>query len=200
MYIAKIFFIKIYLIFNSNQRCLPSLTLESQEKRNSVRFRLSLTYSACIVYLKAVGGEVTPAAVLAPKCSTLGVNPKVVGEAIQKATLDWRGIKIQIEVAVENRVATVALVPTAAPLIIKALKEGPRDRKKTKNIKHNGNLKIDEVIDIAKKLRAKSFAREFSGTVKEILGTCISIGCTVDGKSPKEVQALIESGEIEINQ
>ena len=114
--------------------------------------------------------------------------------------MDWRGIKIQIEVAVENRVATVALVPTAAPLVIKALKEGPRDRKKTKNIKHNGNLKIDEVIDIAKKLRPRSYATEFKGTVKEILGTCVSVGCTVDGKPPKEVQALIESGEIEINQ
>ena len=150
--------------------------------------------------MKAVGGEVTPAAVLAPKCSTLGVNPKVVGEAIQKATLDWRGIKIQIEVAVENRVATVALVPTAAPLIIKALKEGPRDRKKTKNVKHNGNLKLDDIIDIAKKVRHRSYATEFKGTVKEILGTCVSIGCTIDGKSPKEVQSLIESGEIEINQ
>lgn len=137
---------------------------------------------------------------LAPKCSTLGVNPKVVGEAIQKATLDWRGIKIQIEVAVENRVATVAIVPTSAPLIIKALKEGPRDRKKTKNVKHNGNLKFDDIVDIAKKIRVRSYAVEFKGTVKEILGTCVSIGCTVDGKSPKEVQSLIDNGEIEINQ
>ena len=110
------------------------------------------------------------------------------------------GAVLGIEVAVENRVATVALVPTAAPLVIKALKEGPRDRKKTKNVKHNGNLKIDEIIDIAKKIRPRSYATEFKGTVKEILGTCVSIGCTVDGKSPKEVQALIESGEIEINQ
>jgi len=117
-----------------------------------------------------------------------------------KSNIRLERIKIQIEVAVENRVATVALVPTAAPLIIKALKEGPRDRKKTKNVKHNGNLKIDEIIDIAKKLRTRSYAVEFKGTVKEILGTCVSIGCTVDGKSPKEVQALIESGEIEINQ
>jgi len=114
--------------------------------------------------------------------------------------MDWRGIKVQVEVAVENRQATVSIVPTAAPLVIKALKEGPRDRKKTKNVKHNGNLKIDEVVDIAKKLRARSYAITFKGTVKEILGTCVSIGCTVDGKTPKEVQKLIEDGEIEINE
>ena len=38
------------------------------------------------------------------------------------------------------------------------------------------------------------------GTVKEILGTCVSIGCTVDKKSPKEIIAAINSGEIAINE
>ena len=149
--------------------------------------------------MKAVGGEVTPPAVLAPKCGTLGVPPKVVGEAIQKATMDWRGIKVQVEVAVQNRQATVQIVPTSAPLVIKALKEGPRDRKKTKNVKHNGNLKIDEIVDIARKIHPKSYSREFKGTVKQVLGTAISIGCSVDGKSPKDVTAALEAGEIEVN-
>jgi large subunit ribosomal protein L12e len=49
-------------------------------------------------------------------------------------------------------------------------------------------------------VKKRSFAREFKGTVKEILGTCVSIGCTVDGKSPKEIQAAIDEGEIEINE
>jgi large subunit ribosomal protein L12e len=91
-------------------------------------------------------------------------------------------------------------LPTAAPLLIKALKEGPRDRKKQKNVKHNGNVKMDDIIEIAKKLRAKSMAVDFSGTVKEVLGTAVSLGCTVDGKNPKEVQSLIDDGEIEVHE
>ena len=114
--------------------------------------------------------------------------------------MDWRGIKINVEVAVENRQASVSLVPSSSPLIIKALKEGPRDRKKVKNVKHNGNLKLDEVVDIARKMRPRSYAETFNGTVKEILGTCASIGCTVDGKSPKELTKLIDEGEIEVNE
>ena len=55
------------------------------------------------VYLKVVGGEVTSAAALAPKCGPLGMPPKKVGEDIQKATADWRGIKIEIEMMVVNR-------------------------------------------------------------------------------------------------
>jgi large subunit ribosomal protein L12e len=162
--------------------------------------KYSPTLSCVIVYLKVVGGEVTSAAALAPKCGPLGLPPKKVGEDIQKATADWRGIKIQIEVMVQNRNCFVSVLPTAAPLVIKALKEGPRDRKKVKNVKHNGNLKFDDIIDIAKKLRPKSFAREFKGTVKEVVGTCVSVGCTIDGKSPKEINTLIDDGEIEINE
>ena len=186
----------MYLLINSkNQRCLLNLTLT---RRSSVsvayltRFRL--------VYLKVVGGEITSAAALAPKCGPLGMPPKKVGEDIQKATADWRGIKIQIEMMVQNRQCFISVLPTAAPLVIKALKEGPRDRKKVKNVKHNGNLKFADIVDIAKKLRPKSMAIEFKGTVKEVLGTCVSLGCTVDGKSPKDVTALVDSGDLEISE
>ncbi len=78
------------------------------------------------------------------------------------------------------------------------MKEGPRDRKKTKNVKHNGNLKFDDIIDIAKKMKPKSYAREFKGTVKEVVGTCVSLGCTIDGKKAKEITQLIDDGELEI--
>ena len=43
----------------------------------------------------------------------------------------------------------------------------------------------------------KSLAKDMKGTVKEILGTAFSVGCQVDGKSPKEISDDIESGEIE---
>ena len=87
---------------------------------------------------------------------------------------------------------------TAGPLILKALKEPARDRKKTKNVLHNGKITMDQVVEIAKKMRPKSYAAEFSGTVKEVLGTAVSVGCTVDGKSPKDVQKQIANGEIDV--
>lgn len=46
-------------------------------------------------------------------------------------------------------------------------------------------------------MRFKSLARELKGTVKEILGTCYSVGCQVDGRSPKDISDDIEAGEIE---
>merc|ERR1712013_159353 len=72
------------------------------------------------------------------------------------------------EVRCQNRQATVTVKPTAAPLVLKALKEPPRDRKKVKNVEHKGNLKMDDIIEIAKLMRPKSYAAEFVGIIKEI--------------------------------
>lgn len=83
----------------------------------------------------------------------------------------WKGLRVTVCLKVQNRQAAVEVVPTASSLIIKELKEPPRDRKKVKNIKHNGNLTLQQVYQIARTMRSKSLAHEFSGTVKEILGT-----------------------------
>ena len=102
-----------------------------------------------------------------------------------------------VKLTIQNRQAAVSVVPTASTLVIKALKEPPRDKKKEKNIKHNKSVALDEIIDIARIMRYKSFSQELKGTVKEILGTAYSVECQVDGKSPKDVSDAIESGEID---
>lgn len=88
------------------------------------------------VYLRAVGGEVGATATLAPKIGPLGLSPKKVGDDIAKATGDWKGLKVTCKLTIQNRQAKVEVVPSASALVIKALKEPPRDRKKVKNGKY----------------------------------------------------------------
>ena len=78
--------------------------------------------------------------------------------------------------------------------------EPPRDRKKEKNIKHGGNIPLDDIIEIARTMAFKSFAKNLAGTVKEILGTAQSVGCTVDGRPPHDVIEAIDAGEVEIDE
>ncbi|GFG37959.1 hypothetical protein Cfor_03848 [Coptotermes formosanus] len=125
-------------------------------------------------------------------------SPKKVGDDIAKATSDWKGLKITVKLTIQNRQAAISVCPSAASLIIKALKEPPRDRKKQKNIKHSGNLSFDDILNIAKTMRERSMSRKMEGTVKEILGTCQSVGCTVEGKHPHDVIEQINSGELEV--
>ena len=121
-----------------------------------------------------------------------------MGDDIAKATSDWKGLKITVQLTIQNRQATISVVPSAASLIIKALKEPPRDRRKTKIQKHGGNLSFDDVISIAKAMRPRSMSRQLCGTIKEILGTCQSVGCTVEGRPPHDIIDDIKSGEIEV--
>lgn len=112
--------------------------------------------------------------------------------------MEWKGIKVMVRLSVVNRVATPTIVPTASAMILKELKEPPRDRKKVKNVKHSGNITLDAVINIARVLRAKSMAKKLVGTVKEVLGTAFSVGCTVNGQSPFDLQKEIDAGNIAI--
>ena len=68
----------------------------------------------------------------------------------------------------------------------------------THTVQHNGNITMDQVIEIAKTMRPRSMARYLSGTVKEILGTCQSVGCTVDGSHPHDKVDEINDGTITI--
>eukprot|EP00745_Piridium_sociabile_P043430 TRINITY_DN88818_c0_g1_i1.p2 TRINITY_DN88818_c0_g1~~TRINITY_DN88818_c0_g1_i1.p2 ORF type:complete len:166 (-),score=54.63 TRINITY_DN88818_c0_g1_i1:96-593(-) len=150
------------------------------------------------VYCRAVGGEVPATSALAPKIGPLGLSPKKIGDDIAKTTSDWKGLKITVKLVVQNRQAKVEVVASAASLIIKALKEPPRDRKKVKNVKHSGNLSLEEILKIARTMRARSMARNLAGTVKEILGTAQSVGCTVEKSNPHVIIEKIDAGEVEI--
>ncbi len=112
--------------------------------------------------------------------------------------MEYKSLRVRVQITVANRVATVVPQPSVACLLIKALKEPPRDRKKEKNIKHHGNLTLDQIVEIARKQRSKSLAKELSGTVLEILGTCKSMGCTIEGVSAKEMTMKIKGGEVSI--
>lgn len=101
--------------------------------------------------VRVTGGEAPGGSSLAPKIGPLGLvsgahccaiatllcsslqSPKKVGDDIAKATGDWKGMRVTVKLTVQNRNAKIDVIPSASSLVIKALKEPPRDRKKQKN-------------------------------------------------------------------
>merc|ERR1712124_209388 len=128
------------------------------------------------IYCRVTGGEVPGGSALAPKIGPLGMSPKKVGDDMAK----------------------VEVVPSASSLVIKALKEPERGRKKVKNIQHTGNIPLADIITIARTMRERSMARELVGTVKEVLGTAQSTGCNVEGRNPHDIIEAIDDGTIPI--
>jgi len=150
------------------------------------------------INLRCFGGEAAGASTLAPKLGPLGLNVKKIGDDIAKATMGFKGLRVTVRLVVQNRNAQIEVVPSAASLLIKALNEPERDRKKEKNVQHTGSVSIDAVFDIARQVRARSMAKDFKGTVKEVLGTAVSVGCTIDGEAPRTVIEGINEGTVAV--
>merc|ERR1719223_2609383 len=131
------------------------------------------------IYLRCFGGEVAGGSALAPKVGPLGLSAKKIGDDIAKQTMAFKGLRVTVKLIVQNRQAQVEVVPSAGSLIIKALNEPARDRKKEKNIVHDGDISMEQLYEIARTMRPRSCAKKFEGTVLEMLGTAVSVGCTV---------------------
>ena len=132
------------------------------------------------------------------KLGPLGLQAKKVNEDIIKLGKEWKGIRVPIKLSCQDRAAKVEVLLTASSLVIKDMGNYQRDRKKQKLENRSGNITFQQVLNIARAVdsEGKSSARNFTGTVTQILGTCLSVGCTVDGKSPKQVTQEVKSGQI----
>uniref|UniRef100_A0A8C9PPX8 Large ribosomal subunit protein uL11 n=1 Tax=Spermophilus dauricus TaxID=99837 RepID=A0A8C9PPX8_SPEDA len=146
---------------------------------------------------ECTSGELGAMSALAPNIGPLRLSPTKVGDDIAKATGDWKVLRITVKLSMQNRQAQIEAIPFASALIIKALKEPPRDRRKQKNIKHSGNITFDKLSTLPNRYITKILARELSGTIKEILGTAQSVGCNVDGCHPHDIINDINSGAVE---
>ncbi|HPP76797.1 MAG TPA: 50S ribosomal protein L11, partial [Methanospirillum sp.] len=62
------------------------------------------------------------------------------------------------------------------------------------NTKIVGDLSLEAAITIAKMKHDDMLSYDLKSAVKEVVGTCVSIGVTVSGKKPEDMLKDIESG------
>jgi large subunit ribosomal protein L11 len=151
-----------------------------------------------VVELLVSGGQATAGPPLGPALGPLGVNTMAVVTKINELTKDYAGMKVPVKVAVdvENKTFEVTVgTPTASALIVSELKIEKGSA--TPNTAKVGNLTMEQVVRIAKVKRPQLLASTLKGATKEMLGTCVSMGVTVEGKDPRDVQKEIDEGNYE---
>jgi large subunit ribosomal protein L11 len=149
-----------------------------------------------VVELLVSGGQVTAGPPLGPALGPLGINIMLVVNKINELTKDYAGMKVPVKVTVdvENKDFDVTVgVPTAAALIVSELKIEKGSG--TPNTAKVGDLDMEQITRIAKIKRAELLASDLKSAAKEVLGTCVSMGVTVEGKDPREVQEEIDEGK-----
>ena len=54
---------------------------------------------------------------------------------------------------------------------------------------------MEQALRISKIKRQELLAKTLKAAVKEILGSCVSLGVTIEGRDPREVQKDIDEGK-----
>jgi large subunit ribosomal protein L11 len=83
--------------------------------------------------------------------------------------------------------------PTTSALIVSEL--GVEKGSGTPKTEKIGNLSMEQVVRIAKVKGTELLAKNLKAAVKEILGSCVSMGVTVENKDPREVQKEMDEGK-----
>jgi large subunit ribosomal protein L11 len=151
-----------------------------------------------VVELLINGGQANAGPPLGPALGPLGLNTMAVVNKINELTHDYAGMKVPVKVTVdvENKTFEVAIgTPTSSALIVSELKIEKGSG--TPNTAKVGNLSMEQVVRIARIKRPELLAPTLKDAAKEILGTCISMGVTAEGKDPREVQKEIDGGKYE---
>ncbi len=148
------------------------------------------------VELLVSGGQANAGPPLGPSLGPLGVNVMMIVNKINELTKDYSGMKVPVKVIVDPDTKAFEVTvgtPTTSALIVSELKI--QKGSGTPSTQKVGNLTIEQVVRIAKMKRPELLAKDLKTAAKEILGTCVSMGVTAEGKDPREVQREIEQGK-----
>ncbi|AMM54262.1 50S ribosomal protein L11 [Pyrococcus kukulkanii] len=148
-----------------------------------------------VVEVLVEGGKATPGPPLGPAIGPLGLNVKQVVDKINEATKDFAGMQVPVKIIVDPVTKQFEIevgVPPTSQLIKKelGLEKGSGEPR------HNivGNLTMEQVIKIAKMKKDQMLALTLKAAAKEVIGTALSMGVTVEGKDPRVVQKEIDEG------
>jgi large subunit ribosomal protein L11 len=151
-----------------------------------------------IVEVIVSGGQANAGPPIGPALGPLGVNVVAIVNKINEVTKEYAGMKVPVKISVDTEDKTFDVTvgtPTASALIVAELKIEKGSG--TPNTVKVGDLSMEQMVRIAKIKGPQLLATNIKDATKELLGTCVSLGVTVEGKDPREVQKEIDSGTYE---
>lgn len=141
------------------------------------------------------GGKATAGPPLGPTLGPLGLNVLEVVKKINELTDEYAGMKVPVRVEVDTATKAFEVsvgTPTTSALLVREL--GIMKGSGTPNTQKVGDLTFGQLVRVTKLKQNELIAKDFKGAMKEILGSSVSVGITVDGKDPRDIQKAIDEG------
>ncbi len=142
------------------------------------------------------GGSATAGPPLGPALGPLGVNVKQIVDQINEKTKDFKGMRVPVKIIVDVDTKEFEIevgIPTASALIAK--EAGIEKGSSNPGREFVGDLTFDQVVKISRIINQKLEMDDLKKVVLQVIGTCVSMGVTIEGMNPKEVTAKVKNGE-----
>ncbi|MBU5557567.1 MAG: 50S ribosomal protein L11 [Candidatus Aenigmatarchaeota archaeon] len=160
------------------------------------------------VKIMVEGGKAIPGPPLGPALAVHKVNIGQVVAAINEATKEFKGITVPVEVIVDTETKAFEIkvgTPPVSALIKKELKveklaitpwtTPPAKEGEAPKEPFKGDLPFEAAVRIANAKMSALGTRSLKNAVKQVIGSCMSVGCTVEGKNPKDILKEINAGK-----
>lgn len=142
------------------------------------------------------GGAASAGQPLGPALGPLGVNVMDVVTAINEKTADFVGMKVPVIVEVEpsDKSFTIRVgTPPTTQLVMKEI--GIEAGSGTPNSRKVGDITIEQAQKVARMKSDSLLGADLQAKVREVLGSCVSMGVTCEGRDARDVQKAIRAGE-----
>ena len=149
-----------------------------------------------VINVLVTGGEASAGPPLGPALGPLGVNVLGIVTEINKQTASFKGMRVPVKVEVDKETKKFDVsvgTPTTSALVAK--ESGIPKGSSKPNLEFMGELSMDKVVTIAKSKISGSYAASIRSAVKEVVGSCVSMGVKVEGKDPREFMKEIDAGK-----
>ena len=144
------------------------------------------------------GGKATAAPPLGPALGPMGVNIGQVISTINEKTASFKGMSVPVEVIVNKEKKTFEIevgTPPASGLLKKeaGIEKGSSNPKTDKV----ADVLIEQIIKVAKMKESKLLGKTLKDKIKEIIGTCNSMGILVEGQPAVDAIKLVNEGKFD---
>ena len=144
------------------------------------------------------GGRANAGPPLGPALGPLGVNIGGIIDEINKKTAAFAGIKVPVTVIVDKATKKFEIdvgSPSTGELLKKEAGAEKGRKGGAEDPKTVGNLKFEQIVKVAKMKEGGSLVRSLKNGVKEVLGTCVSLGIMVEGQDARKLIAEVDEGK-----
>jgi len=141
------------------------------------------------------GGQVDPGPPLGPELGPTPVDVQAVVQQINDETAAFEGTEVPVTIEYEEDgsfTIEVGVPPTAELVKDEAGFETGSGEPQENFV---ADLSVEQIEQIAEQKHPDLLSYDLKNAAKEVVGTCTSLGVTIEGNDPREFKQRLDDGE-----